>query len=115
LYCITEVRAMTLSSRNRDSFEISSSVMPSEKYSSAGSALMLANGSTAMRYLSKGACGAATGGVEAVTGVTAWSGDGGARSAERIHSPAPPAASRSTTAAAPVNAPRRHGRVAKRF
>jgi hypothetical protein len=55
LYCITEVRAITERSCNRDSFEISSSVIPSEKYSSSGSALMLANGSTATRYLSKGA------------------------------------------------------------
>jgi hypothetical protein len=45
-----EVRAITVRSCSRDSFEISSSVMPSEKYSSSGSALMLANGSTAMRF-----------------------------------------------------------------
>ena len=56
LYCMIEVRAITVRSCSRDSLEISSSVMPSEKYSFSASALMLTNGSTAMRYLSKGAC-----------------------------------------------------------
>jgi hypothetical protein len=53
-----EVRAMTVRSRSRDSLEISSSVMPSEKYSFSASALIFVNGSTAMRFLSKGACSA---------------------------------------------------------
>ena len=63
LYCMIEVRAITVRSCSRDSFEISSSVMPSEKYSFSASALMLTNGSTAMRYLSSGACGATAGAV----------------------------------------------------
>ena len=56
LYCMIEVRAITERSCSRDSLEISSSVIPSEKYSSSGSALMFVNGSTAIRYRSKGAC-----------------------------------------------------------
>jgi hypothetical protein len=53
LYCMTEVRAITVRSCSRDSFEISSSVIPSEKYSFSASALRFVNGSTAMRYLSR--------------------------------------------------------------
>ncbi len=48
LYLITEVRAMTLRPAILETVDMSSSVMPSEKYSSLGSALILASGRTAI-------------------------------------------------------------------
>ncbi len=49
LYWLTEVRAMTRSSRILERLLINSSVRPSAKYSSLGSGLMFARGSTARR------------------------------------------------------------------
>jgi hypothetical protein len=47
LYCIDEVREMTLSALTLESWAMMSSVMPSLKYSFSGSVLMFSNGSTA--------------------------------------------------------------------
>src|SRR6266849_2518959 len=49
---MTDVRAMTFRPPIRDIVAISSSVIPSTKYSSAESGLMFENGSTAIRLLS---------------------------------------------------------------
>ena len=48
LYCMTEVREITLSARTWARLEISCSVMPSEKYSSLASPERLSNGRTAI-------------------------------------------------------------------
>jgi hypothetical protein len=53
---MTEVREITLRSLTRDNIARIVSVMPSEKYSFSGSALKLANGSTAID-LPVAACG----------------------------------------------------------
>ena len=47
LYCIEDVREMTLSALTLESWAMMSSVMPSLKYSFSGSVLMFSNGSTA--------------------------------------------------------------------
>ena len=52
LYFMTEVREITVSSGILEIAEMSSSVIPSAKYSSFGSGLMLANGRTAILLLS---------------------------------------------------------------
>src|SRR5207245_8505230 len=52
LYLIMDVRAITPRLLILESVAISSSVMPSEKYSSLGLGLMFANGRTAIRFLS---------------------------------------------------------------
>ncbi len=49
LYHMMEVRAMTLKPAILDRVEMSSSVMPSEKYSSLGSGLIFVKGRTARR------------------------------------------------------------------
>ena len=54
LYRAIDVLAITPSPAILESLEISSSVIPSAKYSSAGSALMFAKGNTAIRALSGG-------------------------------------------------------------
>jgi hypothetical protein len=50
LYCIEEVREMTLSALILDSWAMMSSVIPSLKYSFSGSVLMFSNGSTATDF-----------------------------------------------------------------
>ena len=47
LYCMEDVREMTLSALILESWAMMSSVMPSLKYSFSGSVLMFSNGSTA--------------------------------------------------------------------
>src|SRR2546428_11321563 len=51
-YCIMDVRETTLTSRIFEIVAISSSVIPSAKYSSFGSGLMFEKGRTATRRLS---------------------------------------------------------------
>ena len=51
LYCIEDVREITLSALTLESCAMTSSVMPSLKYSFSGSVLMFSNGSTATDLL----------------------------------------------------------------
>ena len=50
LYCIEEVREITLSALILESWAMMSSVIPSLKYSFSGSVLMFSNGSTATAF-----------------------------------------------------------------
>src|SRR5271165_4692186 len=54
LYMNEELRAITKNQRSLDSAVMTSSLIPSEKYSCSGSPLMLVKGSTAMAGLSDG-------------------------------------------------------------
>ena len=56
LYCIEEVREMTLSALTLESWAMMSSVIPSLKYSFSGSVLMFSNGSTATDLPAEAPC-----------------------------------------------------------
>ena len=77
LYCMAEVREITLSAPMRANSWISASVMPSAKYSCAGSPERFSSGSTASEEMRRGGEGAPAGRASGVDGAGGCGAGGG--------------------------------------